>query len=208
MTLPAMDVDARERLRAELEALEGVTRAVVEYDPPRVLLVCERTESPTEILVNTVLASHGLPADQTEVQVAYLPHPEPRRRVRFVGARMDKSSIGRARATVELEWSGQVYRASVEGESGPALELRLAALATLRTLEAILGERLTFELVGIKSFRAFDTDVVVVLLRTEPVNSLIGASLATNDPYRSASLAVLNATNRVLGNYLTDPEEA
>ena len=33
---------------------------------------------------------------------------------------------------------------------------------------------------------------------------LIGAALATEDPFRSASLAVLNATNRVLGNYLAN----
>jgi hypothetical protein len=45
-----------------------------------------------------------------------------------------------------------------------------------------------------------------VLLRTENVHALIGASLATGDVHRSAALAVLNATNRVLGNYLANSE--
>ena len=76
----------------------------------------------------------------------------------------------------------------------------------LRALESILNGRMRFGLVGIKSFRAFDSDVVVVLVRTDHVNQLIGASLATGDPHRSAALAVLNATNRVLGNYLTNTE--
>lgn len=206
MPSTALDVDAREHLRTELEALEGVRRAVIDQDPLRIYVICERAEGPTEMLVRSILASNGLAAADAEVQLAYLPQPEPRRRVRFVSARLSNPRTGAALAQVELEWGGQTYRDAVEGETGAAPELRSAALATLRALEAILNGRMKFGLVGIKSFRAFDTDVVVVLLRTDHVNPLIGASLATGDPHRSAALAVLNATNRVLGNYLANSE--
>jgi hypothetical protein len=206
MPLSALDVDAREHLRSELEALEGVRRAVIDEDPLRIYVICERAEGPTEMLVRSILASSGLSAADAEVHLAYLPAPEPRRRVRFVAARLLAPRTGRSVAQVELEWGGQTYADEVEGETGAAVELRLAAQATLRALEAILNGRMQFGLVGIKSFRAFDTDVVVVLLRTENVHALIGASLATGDPHRSAALAVLNATNRVLGNYLTNAE--
>ncbi|HEX6370761.1 MAG TPA: hypothetical protein VF006_17725 [Longimicrobium sp.] len=206
MPLSALDVDAREHLRSELEALEGVRRAVIDEDPLRIYLICERAEGPTEMLVHSILTRSGLSAADAEVHLAFLPAPEPRRRVRFVAARMAAPRTGRAMAQVELEWGGQTFRDEVEGETGAAVELRLAAQATLRALEAILNGRMQFGLVGIKSFRAFDTDVVVVLLRTENVHALIGASLATGDPHRSAALAVLNATNRVLGNYLTNVE--
>lgn len=208
MPSSALDVDVRERLQAELESLEGVRRAIVDEDPLRVYLVCERSETPIEMLARGILARSGLSSAAAEVHVAYLPAQEPRRRVRFVAARLTKPTIGRARAEVELEWAGRTFRDEVEGETGSAMEMRLAATATLRTLNAILNERVQFSLVGIKSFRAFDTDVVVVLLRTENINPLIGASLATEDPFRSASLAVLNATNRVLGNYLSNPENS
>lgn len=204
MPLSALDVDAREQLRSELEALEGVRRAVIDEDPLRIYLICERADGPTEMLVHSVLAASGVGA--AEVNLAYLPKPEARRRVRFVAARLTTPRTGRAQAQVELEWNGQTHRGEVEGETGSAVELRLAALATLRTLESILSGRMQFGLVGIKSFRAFDTDVIVVLLRTENVHALIGASLATGDPHRSAALAVLNATNRVLGNYLANNE--
>lgn len=206
MPLSALDVDAREHLRSELESLEGVRRAVIDQDPLRIYVICERAEGPTEMLVRSILASSGLSAADAEVHLAYLPAPEPRRRVRFVAARLLAPRTGRSVAQVELEWGGQTYRDEVEGETGAAVELRLAAQATLRALEAILNGRMQFGLVGIKSFRAFDTEVVVVLLRTENVQALIGASLATGDPHRSAALAVLNATNRVLGNYLTNGE--
>ena len=208
MPTSAMDVDARERLRSELEALDGVRRAIVDEDPLRVYLVCERSDSPVEMQARGILAAAGYSAAEAEVHAAYLPAAEPRRRVRFLAARLTTPRVGRSRAEVELEWGGQTYCDEVEGETGSAIELRLAALATLRTLSAILNDRVQFSLTGIKSFRAFDTEVVVVLLRTEHVHTLIGASLATEDPYRSASLAVLNATNRVLGNYLTNPENS
>jgi hypothetical protein len=207
MPSSALDVDVRESLRADLESLEGVRRAVVDEDPLRIYLVCDRTESPVEMLARGILARSGISA-AAEVHVAYLPTPEPRRRVRFVAARLTTPRIGRARAEVELEWAGRTFRDEVEGETGSAMELRLAATATLRTLNAILNQRVEFSLVGIKSFRAFDTEVIVVLLRTDHINPLIGASLATEDPFRSASLAVLNATNRVLGNYLANPENS
>ncbi|MBW3569969.1 MAG: hypothetical protein KY467_02570 [Gemmatimonadetes bacterium] len=205
MPLSALDVDAREHLRAQLEALEGVRRAVIDQDPLRIYLICERAEAPTEMLVRGILARGGLAAD-AEVYLAHLPPPEARRRVRFVAARVTTPRTGRALAQVELEWGGRTYRDEVEGETGAAVEVRLTAQATLRALEAILNRRMQFGLVGIKSFRAFDTDLVVVLLRTENVHALIGASLATADPHRSAALAVLNATNRVLGNYLAHGE--
>ena len=204
MPASALALEAREHLRIELEALEGVRRAVIDEDPLRVYLICERAEAPTEMLVHGILARAGLAG--AEVHLAYLPRPEARRRVRFVAARLTAPRMGRALAQVELEWNGETHHGEVEGETGSAVELRLAAMATLRTLESILHGRMQFGLVGIKSFRAFDTDVVVVLLRTENVNALIGASLATGDPHRSAALAVLNATNRVLGNYLSNAE--
>jgi hypothetical protein len=204
-----MEMDAVAHLRSALEALDGVSRAMVDPDPLAVWLVCERTEAPPEAVVRAVLAEHGHPAGAVPVEVAYLTAPEPRRRVRFVAARLTTPSMGRGRAEVELEWGGLAYRGDADGETGPAIALRLAAMATLRSLEAVLEGRLRFDLMGIKLVRAFDADVVVALLRAPGGEPLVGASLAVDEPYRAAALAVLNATNRVLGNYLTvgEPKE-
>ena len=203
---PTLEAPVLERVRAELEALDGVRRAVIDGPPYTVYLICERADAaPTEMYVASVLARHGIPADEARIHLAHLPAPEPRRRVRFLSARLKAPRVGRAVAEVELEWGGKTYAEELEGESGPALELRLAALATLRVLDAILRGRVQFQLVGIKGFRAFDADLVVVVLKSDvDGKSLIGAALATDDPFRSAALAVLNATNRVLGNYLSN----
>jgi hypothetical protein len=206
MTPATLDTAALDRVREDLEALDGVRRAFIEGPPYTVYVISERPDArPTEMYVHSVLAEHGLPASGVEVNFCHLSAPEPRRRVRFVAARLKSPRAGRAVAEVELEWAGRSYVEELDGESGPTLELRLAALTTLRVLDAILGGRVKFELVGIKPFRAFDADLVVVLLKSDVgAKSYIGAALATEDPIRSASVAVLNATNRVLGNYLAN----
>jgi hypothetical protein len=199
------DPEVRARLRADLEGIGCVRRAFIEDDPAEVYLICDQEETePAEPLARATLAQHGFP-ENTPLHVAHAPMAEARRRVRFVSARLSSPRPGRSLASVQLEWGGQTFEEEMEGESGSAVELRLAGLATVRTLEGILGDRMHFDLVGIKGTRAFDTDVVVALLRSDQAagKALVGAALATDNLYRSAALAVLNATNRVLGNYLS-----
>jgi hypothetical protein len=204
-----MRADAAERLQALLQRLGGVRRAVVDRDPAAVWLVCERSEAPTELLVRTVMAEEGLASADIPLEIAYLSPGEPRRRVRFLAVRVSAPHTGRGRAEVELEWAGRSFRGGADGETGSAMELRLAAVATLRSLEAVLQGEVRFDLLGSKQVRAFDADVVVALIRGPGEGALVGASLGGGDPFRAAALAVLNATNRVLGNYLAvgEPRE-
>ncbi|HET7459695.1 MAG TPA: hypothetical protein VFJ82_00550 [Longimicrobium sp.] len=207
--MPAtLDTAALDSVRAELEAIDGVRRALLEGPPYTVYAIADRgAAGPTEMMVHAVLARHGLGPGEAEVHVSYLAAPEPRRRVRFVSARVSTPRTGGAHAAVELEWAGRTVLGEVEGESGYALELRLAAMATLTALDQVMDGRVKFQMVGIKPFRAFDSDVVVALVRSDvDGKSLIGAALAADDPYRAASVAVLNATNRILGNYLSNDE--
>jgi len=64
---------------------------------------------------------------------------------------------------------------------------------------------MTFELLGVKAVRAFDATVVIVSLAThgdQGAQRVVGSYLTESDPARGAALAVLNATNRLLGNRL------
>ena len=94
----------------------------------------------------------------------------------------------------------------MEGESGSAVELRLAALATLNALSAVLADELTFALIGIRAIRVFDRDLVVVSIHSEQEGAdrpLLGTGLVTESLWHGTALAVLNASNRLLGNYLS-----
>jgi hypothetical protein len=207
--MPAiLDSAAIDRVRADLEEIEGIRRAIVDEGPPyNIFVVADRSSAgAAELVVHSVLARHGLTAADAQVHLSYLSVREPRRRVRFVSCEVSPSRGG-ALARVELEWAGRTYTGEKGGESGPALELRLAGMATVDALDRVLEGRVKIELVGIKPFRAFDADLVVALLRSDvDGKSLIGAALAEHDPRRAAAVAVLNATNRILGNYLMNDE--
>lgn len=202
--------DAGERLRKELEALPGVRRVVVDGPPHRVFVIGDEPddEAPLEMSAQAVLARGGWAADQVELNVSYLPTDSAPRRVRWQGIEVGRPRVGWVTAEVELEWAGKTFRGKSEGEGGLASELRICGLASARALEAIIGGALTLSLVGIKSIRIFDHDLVSVLLHSPqaPDRHLVGVSLVTTDVHRSASLAVLNATNRLLGNYLATPD--
>jgi hypothetical protein len=204
MASPQLDEGGRERLRADLRTLDGVRSALLDGPPLAVHLVCDHGEpAQLEMLAGAVLARHGLDRKGVAVHVSFLAGPQPARRVRFLHARIARPSAGRAIASVAIEWGGTVFENVVDGESGEPIELRLAALATLRSIEAVIGGAMSFRLVGVRTLRAFDTDMVAVLLHTDHGHSpLIGASLARESVHESAAVAVLNATNRLLGNYL------
>lgn len=204
MASAELDEAGRERLRAELEALDGVRRVLFDGPPLAVHLVCHRGEpAQLEMLAGAALARHSLDRSGVDVHVSFLVAPQDARRVRFRHARVARPHAGRAVASVAVEWGGGLFEGEADGESGDTVELRLAALATLRSIGAVIGDAIGFRLVGIRTLRAFDTDMVAVLLHADGGGApLIGACLARESIHESAAIAVLNATNRVLGNYL------
>jgi hypothetical protein len=146
----------------------------------------------------------GLDPGEVRIQVGYLAAPEPRRRIRFCAARVERPRTGRAEGEVVLEWNGVEAVGRLAGEASPSSELRLIAQATIDALQATVEVPLRLALVGAKATRVFDSDLVVVVLSPEGSSeSLTGAALVRGDLYRACALAVLHATNRRLGNYLT-----
>ncbi len=198
-------------LRKALEALPGVRRVLVEESPDRVLLVCDPPGGypSIEAAVRALLVREGMPEGSSHLQVSYLGGPRVRRRVRFVGLDGQRTRPGQLYAAVSLEWNERIYEGHAEGESGPAGDLRVCAQAALAALEAVLEGGMRFQLVGVKSSRIFDDDMVGVLVYATdaPDRRLVGTYLVPEgDALRAAALAVLNATNRTMGNYLVTSE--
>jgi hypothetical protein len=198
------EIAAPEHLRSELESVPGVRRAFVDAAADRVYLICDAPAPglAVERAAEAVLERAGLAAGAVDFQLSYAAAVD--RRVRFVEMVFDRPRAGVGVATAVLEWAGERVEGRAQGEGGPAGELRSCAQATVHALEAILDGRLTLEVLGLKSTRIFDQDLVSVILRSAqaPDRRLVGVSLVLQDPHRSAALAVLNATNRLLGNYL------
>jgi len=127
-------------------------------------------------------------------------------RLRFAEFTLDRLPNGRCRARVGLTWKGsEAFAGESEGLASQAGELRCAAQACVGALAQAVQGGMTFELLGVKAVRAFDATVVIVSLAVHGDGSghrVVGSYLTENDAARGAALAVLNATNRILGNRL------
>jgi hypothetical protein len=132
--------------------------------------------------------------------------PETRRasrdmRVRFSRFELSRSKSGQTTVDVALEFEGTKHVGQSSGPSSPLGDLRISAEACLRAL-AGFSAGLDFELMAVKHIRAFDSNLAIVSIthRQDGVtHPLVGCYLAKDDICRGAAIAVLNATNRVLG---------
>lgn len=110
---------------------------------------------------------------------------------------------GRCKARVGLQMGQEAtFEGTAEGLGSPTGELRCAAQAAVHALEQAVQGKVGLELLGVKSVRAFDSTVVIVSLacQEEESHRVVGSCLAQDHLPRGAALAVLNATNRMLGN--------
>jgi hypothetical protein len=125
--------------------------------------------------------------------------------LKFQDFGFQRTPDGRCRAKVVLAWGdGRQFSGEAEGMTSQTGELRCAATASVHALEQASGRDAGLELLGVKAVRAFDATVVIVSLAAKDGNKLsrlVGSFLTETDPPRGAALAVLNATNRLMGNY-------
>ena len=129
-----------------------------------------------------------------------------RTRLKFVGFDFSTLPSGRCRSRVVLERKpGASYEGAAEGLGSQTGELRCAAEATVEALEHAVDGEVRFELLGVKAVRAFDAVVVIVSLSCHngSAQRVVGSYLSEDELPRGAALAVLNATNRLLGNIVS-----
>lgn len=129
-----------------------------------------------------------------------------RERLRFTNFTFTRTPAGLCTAEVELEWmEGVRVVGKATGQSSPVSDLRVAAEAALNAIERFSEGALELDLLGVKALRAFDANIIIVSVevkRGDGPTRLLGSHLAEKDPVQSSVVAVLNATNRILGNYI------
>ena len=124
-------------------------------------------------------------------------------RLRFVDFEFAAEASGQCHSRVVLEWTpGTSFVGEAKGLASSAGELRCAAEATVDALEKAVEGKVKLELLGVKAVRAFDAVVVIVSLSCHNgfAQRVVGSYLSADEVPRGAALAVLNATNRLLGN--------
>ena len=129
-----------------------------------------------------------------------------RERLKFAHFSFTRTPSGQCNSEVSLEWESEMFVGRALGQSSPLGDFRVAAEAALNALMSFAKGALQFELLGIKQMRAFDENLIIVSIAMRQdgkLTRLVGCYLVGDDTRRGAALAVLNATNRVLGNFIT-----
>ncbi len=146
--------------------------------------------------------SQSSPSDSPVV----VPFNSRRERLRFADFSFTRTPSGQCSAEVSLEYDNVLFRGRAIGQSSPLGDFRVAAEAALRALQDFVKDSMHFELLGIKHVRAFDSNLLIVsisLRESQQITRLVGCYLAETDTRRGAAMAVLNATNRILGNHIS-----
>ena len=123
-------------------------------------------------------------------------------RLRLVSCRLERGPVATSRVSVEFEGpaASQRIMCRQEGSTCPGGDLRLAALAALSAITQATGGALTFELIGVKPVRAFDTTVIMVAMFAQQggdVTRIVGAAIVEDDQLVATARAALHASNRL-----------
>lgn len=138
-------------------------------------------------------------------------------RLRFVSAEATKTPGSRidVRVTLGLRLAGarrdtaeRTFTGQASGVGDAILEPRLAVEATLAAIAEATDRPEPFRLIGIKVVAAFDTRVVLVCIRSRQGSPrpLVGAVPSQGDIARTAAMATLDATNRLVVQLLRSSE--
>lgn len=148
------------------------------------------------------------PASIPESEQAAPPGKPRLGRLRFARFTFTRTPSGMGTAEVMLELDRAEFIGKSSGQSSAMGDMRLSAEAALKALQAFGAGDYTFDLLGIKHLRAFDTNLLIVSILVQQADRtlrVVGCALADTDTQRGAALAVLNATNRILGDKLEMP---
>ncbi len=127
----------------------------------------------------------------------------PANRLKFISLEFENTSEGRqAKVTLGMQ-PDLMFIGTADCSEAAGGELRCAALATVNAIHQTASEsEQILEFIGARAVKAFDATVVIVSLWARlggGKRRLVGSYIAEDDEAKGAALAVLNATNRLLG---------
>ena len=130
-----------------------------------------------------------------------------RDRIRFKESGLEQLPNNRCRARVVLAWpDGDEFAGAAQGEDTKVGRLRCTAQATARTLEKMVNDEIALDVQGVGTVTESDTNIIVALLVCHLFggmrHELVGSCIIGRQPQRSMALAVLKATNRLIGNVI------
>ncbi|MCH7489892.1 MAG: hypothetical protein IID05_04275 [Gemmatimonadetes bacterium] len=126
---------------------------------------------------------------------------DPNERVRLKEFEITQLPDGQCTGRVVVAWhSGANFIGTAEGTDSPQGRLRCAAEAAAHALEQATDSEVVLQVLAVKAIEPFDTIIVIISLEiADVVKRLVGSCLVKEQMALGAVLAVLSATNRLLG---------
>ncbi len=150
-----------------------------------------------------VLASHPLSGAVRSGgrRLDRLTKRDPNERVRLKEFEITQLPDGQCTGRVVVAWrSGPNFIGTAEGTDSPQGQLRCAAEAAAHALEQATDSEVVLQVLAVKAIEPFDTIIVIISLEiAHVVKRLVGSCLVKEQMALGAVLAVLSATNRLLG---------
>ncbi|MCH9015517.1 MAG: hypothetical protein IH877_07535 [Gemmatimonadetes bacterium] len=130
-----------------------------------------------------------------------------RDRIGFKEVKFEELPNNRCEALVDLAWpEGDVFIGTAQGKDSESGRLKCTVEATARALEQSVNDQIELEVQGVQTITVSDTIIIVVVLSYrllgETQQQLVGSCIIGRQLERSAALAALKATNRLMGNVL------
>ena len=127
----------------------------------------------------------------------------PPNRLKFISLEFENTPEGKKAKVILGMHPDLMFIGAAECPAAGGGELKCAALATVEAIHRASSETdRILELVGARAVTAFDATVVIVSLWARLAGGkrrLVGSYLAEDGDAKGAVIAVLNATNRLLG---------
>lgn len=140
------------------------------------------------------------PINNNAPQANPMGNPE-HQRVRLKEFKITQLPDGRCTGRVIVAWhSGPDFIGTAKGTDSPEGQLRCAAEAAAHALEQATENKVALQVLAVKAIEPFDTIIVVISLEiADVVKRFVGSCLVREQIALGAVLAVLSATNRLLG---------
>lgn len=124
------------------------------------------------------------------------------RRVKFIEAAAGQTELTQGGVRVSLERQGQPYVGRSGNGTGLQDELMHSAEATLAALRQLIGQDITLALLTIGPVVALGQNFVLAVVEVafkREIFTVLGVCPRSDSAARDGALAVLQATNRILG---------
>ena len=129
-----------------------------------------------------------------------------RDRIGFKEFTLEELPNNRCGGLVVLAWpDGGGFMGTAQAEDTETGRLSCAAAATARALEQAVNDEIVLDVLGVRTITESGIGITLALLSCRllgEAHQLVGSCVIGDQPARSAVLAVLKATNRLLANVI------